>query len=205
MIKFLYTEFQDEAGGEMMRQLTITLPEETYQRLFFDAEEKNQSVEELAIERITTGDFQIVESVKRVQAKAKGFLRKHAGKILRIGNPELDLNGVPLWRVPVFPNTDSLLKSTLGTISIYVSSEEILTTPEEIDKMLQSGLELLGFSRIPKGKQSRLSELMRLKKNCKISAKEAVELKKLLAFAAAQELKGLLSVKEKLELTDAKR
>jgi len=44
-----------------------------------------------------------------------------------------------------------------------------------------------------------------LKKNCKISAKEAVELKKLLAFADAQELKGLLSVKEKLELTDAKR
>jgi len=202
MIKFLYTEFQDEAGGEIMRQLTITLPEETYQRLFFDAEEKNQSVEELAIERITTGDFQIVESAKRIQAKAKGFLRKHAGKILRIGNPELDLNGVPLWRVPVFPNTDSLLKSTLGTISIYVSSEEILTTPEEI---VQSGLELLGFSRIPKGKQSRLSELMRLKKNCKISAKEAVELKKLLAFADAQELKGLLSVKEKLELTDAKR
>ena len=126
-------------------------------------------------------------------------------QMLRIGNPELDLNNVPIWRVPVFPNTDSLSKSTLGAISISVSSGEILTTPEEIDKILQSGLELLGFRRISKEKQSRLSELMRKKKYNRISAEEDVELEKLLAFADAQELKGLLSVKEKLENNDAKR
>ena len=188
-----------------MRQLTITLSEEVYQRLFSDAEEKNQSVEELAIDRITTSGFQIVESAKRVQAKATEFLREHAGKILRVGNPELDLSNVPFWRVPVFPNTDFLSKSPLGVISIYVSSEEFFTTSEEINKMLQSGLGFLGFLRIPKEKQSRLNELMRLKKYHKISAEETAELENLLAFADAQELKGLLSVKEKLESNGAKR
>ena len=188
-----------------MRQLTITLSEETYQRLLSDAEERNQSVEELAIERVTTAGFQIVENAKHVQAKARGFLREHAGKILRIGNPTLDLNSVSLWHVPVFPNTDSLSKSPLGVISISVYSGEILTTLEEIDKMLQSGLELLGFRRISKEKQSRLNELMRKKKCHKISAEEDVELEKLLAFADAQELQGLLSVKEKLENNDARR
>jgi len=184
--------------------LTITLPEGAYQRLFSDAEENNQSVEELAIERVTTNGSQIIESAKRVQSKATEFLREHAGKILRIGNSKLDLNGIPLWRVPVFLSTDSLSKYPLGAISICVSSEEILTTPEEIDKMLQAGLELLGFCPIPKEMQSRLSELMRLKKRHKISAEEDAELEKLLAFADAQELKGLLSVKEKLENNDAK-
>lgn len=188
-----------------MRQLTITLSEETYQRLLSDAEEKSQSVEELAIKCITTGESQIVENAKYVQARAREFLREHAGKVLRIGNPELDLNSVPLWRVPVFPNAASLSKSPLGAISISVSSGEILTTPEEIDKILQFGLELLGFHRIPEEKQSRLSELMRKKKYHKISAEEDIELEKLLAFADAQELQGLLSVKEKLENNDARR
>jgi hypothetical protein len=182
-----------------MRQLTLTLSEEAYQRLFSEAEEKKQSVEDLAIECITTGSSYIVESAKRIQAKAKRFLQKHAGKILRIGNPELDLDDIPFWRVPIFLSTDSLSKAPLGVISISVSSGEILTTDEEIDKMLQLGLEILGFRRIPKEKQSRLSELMRLKKYHKISAEEDVELEQLLAFADAQELKGLLSVKEKLE------
>ena len=185
-----------------MRQLTITLSEETYQRLLSDAEEKSQSVEELAIECITTGESQIVKAAKHVQARAREFLREHAGKVLRIGNPELDLNSVPLWRVPVFPNTDSLSKSPLGAISISISGE-MLTTPEEIDKMLQFGLELLGFRRI--SNQSRLSELMRKKKSHKISAEEDIELGKLLAFADAKELQGLLSVKEKLGNNDARR
>ena len=187
-----------------MKQLTITLSDEAYQQLLSEAESKQKSLEELVFERITT-DRQFIGSAKQAQTEAAKFLRKHAGKILRVGNAELDLSETPLWHVSILPNSDSVPKSPLGTISICVFSGEILTEPEEIDRILKAGLELLGLRRIPKEKQSRLSKLMRLMKEERLSEEEAIELEGLLAYADAQELKGLRAVKEKLLLNEENR
>jgi len=183
-----------------MANHSIDLPRDLYDRLARQARASGKRPEELVVERLSSDLGATVPSRERALEMARHALAPKVGKLLQLGEPTLDLTGPTCWRIPVRINVEPRRATVVGEVLIEVFSGRMLTSPEEIRRLTQTALETLGFKRLPPKKAARLSRLLKLHKQKRLTPKQRREFEALMAEADELELNNLERVVAQLQI-----
>ena len=170
-----------------MRLLTISLPDYLYEKLTQQAKVSETSVEEFVL-------FQL----KRDEARdtALTFLQKRAGRCLIAREPNLKDSDPPVWIVPIFTNVESSVK--VGEIFVDADTGDVLSTQQDVTKMMKKGHVSFGFETFAVEKQERLAELLALNNKKTLDLEEQSEMEALLAEEQALQIQNLETLEKRL-------
>jgi hypothetical protein len=183
-----------------MANRSIDLPRDLYDRLARQARASGKRPEELVVERLSSDLGAAVPSRERALEMARHALAPKVGKLFQLGEPTLDLTGPTCWRIPVKTNVAPRPATVVGEVRIEVFSGRVLTPPEELRRLTQSALEALGFKRFPAKKAARLSCLLKLHREDRLTPKQQREFEALMADADKLELNSLERVVAQLPM-----
>ena len=128
-----------------MHPLTISLPDYLYEKLTRQANAFNTSLEQLVL-------FQLKRDEARDAASA--FLKKRAGRCLTVREPILRESTPPIWAISIFTNVAPPVE--VGEILIDAGTGEVLSTEQDVTKMMKNGHVSFGFKPFAVEKQERL-------------------------------------------------
>ena len=170
-----------------MRLLTISLPDYLYEKLTQQAKVSETSVEEFVL-------FQL----KRDEARdtALTFLQKRAGRCLIAREPNLKDSDSPVWIVPIFTNVESSVK--VGEIFVDADTGDVLSTQQDVTKMMKKGHVSFGFETFTVKKQERLAELLALNNKKTLDLEEQSEMEALLAEEQELQIRNLETLEKRL-------
>lgn len=177
--------------AKRMANRSIDLPRDLYDRLARQAHSRGQRPEELVVERLSSALGATVPSRERALEIARHALAPKVGKLLQLGEPTLDLTGPTCWRIPVKTNVEPRRARVVGEVRMEVFSGRLLTPPEDIRRLTQAALEGLGFKRLSPKKAARLSRLLKLQKEERLTPKQHREFEALMAEVDNLELNNL--------------
>jgi hypothetical protein len=179
---------------------SIDLPRDLYDRLTRQARASGKRPEELVVERLSSDLGATVPSRERALEMARQTLTPRVGRLLQLGKPTLDLKGPTCWRIPVRTNVEPRRATVVGEVLIEVFSGRVLTPPEELRRLTQVALETLDFKRFPPKKAARLSRLLKLHKEERLTPKQRREFEALMAEVDKLELNNLERVVAQLQI-----
>lgn len=170
-----------------MRLLTISLPDYLYEKLTQQAKVSETSVEEFVL-------FQL----KRDEARdtALTFLQKRAGRCLIAREPNLKDSDPPVWIVPIFTNVEASVK--VGEIFVDADTGDVLSTQQDVTKMMKKGHVNFGFETFAVKKQERLAELLALNNKKTLDLEEQSEMEALLAEEQELQIRNLETLEKRL-------
>ncbi|MDE0426909.1 hypothetical protein F4Y59_10810 [Candidatus Poribacteria bacterium] len=170
-----------------MRPLTISLPDYLYEKLTQQAQAFETSLEELVL-------FQLKRDEARDAASA--FLRKRAGRCLTVREPVFKETVPPLWVVPIFTNVAPPVE--VGEIIVDADTGEVLSTQQDVVKMMKKGHVSFGFESFAIEKQERLAELLALNNERTLESNEKQEMETLLAEEQKLQIRNLETLEKRL-------
>ena len=170
-----------------MHPLTISLPDDLYEKLTQQAKVSEITLEELVL-------FQLKRD--EVRDTALTFLRKRAGRCLIAKEPILKESTPPVWVVPIFTNVDPPVG--VGEIRVAADTGKVLSTEMDVAGMIRKGHVSFGFKSFTAEKQERLAELLALNSEKTLEHKEKQELEALLAEEQALQIRNLETLEKRL-------
>jgi len=177
--------------AKRMANRSIDLPRDLYEHLARQARASGQRPEELVVERLSSDLGATVPSRERALEIARQALMPKVGKLFHLGEPTLDLTGPTCWRIPVKTNVEPRRAKVVGEVRIEIFSGRVLTPPEDIRRLTRTALEALGFKRLPPQRAARLSRLLKLHKEERLTPKQHREFEALMAETDELELNNL--------------
>ena len=170
-----------------MRPLTISLPDYLYEKLTRQASTFDTSLEQLVL-------FQLKRD--EAQDTASAFLRKRAGRCLMAREPILRESLPAIWAIPIFTNVAPPVE--VGEILVDADNGEVLSTQQDVAKMMKKGHVSFGFETFTVEKQERLAELLALNNKKTLDLEEKSEMEALLAEEQELQLQNLERLEKRL-------
>jgi hypothetical protein len=185
-----------------MANRSIDLPRDLYDRLARQARASGRRPEELVVERLGSDLGATVPSREQALEVARQALAPRVGRLLQLGEPTLDLTEPTCWRIQVKTNVVPKQATVVGDLRIEVFSGRVVTPPEEIRRLTQTALEALGCKQFPPKKAARLSRLLKLRKEDRLTPKQQQECDTLMAEADELEMNNLDRVVAQLRIEE---
>jgi hypothetical protein len=181
-----------------MPEVTVTLPDEVFERLTSLARAEQMTPEELACERLRRELGGDTMDSRAAREQTKAFVQRRVGCCLTVRDPILEEGGGLMWLVPVVTNVPTEEATFVGQVVMNAHTGEILTKEGEVAAMLKRAHTGLGFRSFPAEKEARLSELLSRAQESPLSKEEQDELMRLVTEQQDLQLANLEQLEARL-------
>jgi hypothetical protein len=178
--------------------MTLTIPDQLFNRLEFLAQVERRTPEELAYDRLRREVGEDTISSHRAKEVAKAFVRRRVGRCLTVRDPVLEEGGGWVWLVPVVTNVRREEAAFVGQVVVDARTEEVLTNEGEIAALFKRAHSNLGFLPFPAEKERRLSDLLSRAQEGPLTGEEREELDRLVTEQQALQLANLEQLDRRL-------